>query len=197
MVEEAKSRSLPVKDPVDFESHTGGGVTGKVEDQLITLGKAAFLKSHNIELSPSLSQSAETLQSEAKTVVWVARDQESIGLFGISDPVEESTPAAVEALHKLGIRLIMATGDNEATARAVGNQLDIDEVHAGLSPQEKIELVRNLKAEGLIVAMAGDGINDAPALAEANVGIAMGTGTYVAIQSASAPPGKGDLMGIS
>lgn len=197
IVGEAKSRSLPVKDPGDFESHTGGGVTGTVEGRRITLGKGAFVESREIELSPLLSESAEALQNEAKTVVWVARDQESIGLFGISDPVKESTPAAVEALHKLGIRLIMATGDNEATARAVGDQLGIDEVHAGLSPQEKIELVRNLKAKGLIVAMAGDGINDAPALAEANVGIAMGTGTDVAIQSSSATLVKGDLMGIS
>ena len=116
--------------------------------------------------------------------------------FAIADPIKESAPAAIAELHRLGIRLVMATGDNEATARAVGRELKIDEIHAGLSPADKIKLIGDLKTSGRLVAMAGDGINDAPALAEANVGIAMGTGTDVAIESAHITLVKGDLSGI-
>jgi len=197
IVDAAKERSLSIPDVENFESHTGGGVSGRVGSGEIAIGKAAFVETRGVDLSEDLRDTAAQLQAGAKTVVWVSADSKVIGLIGISDPIKESSPAAVAALHKLGVRLIMATGDNEATARAVGSELGIDEVHAGLSPQDKIDLVKRLKAEGHVVAMAGDGINDAPALAEADVGIAMGTGTDVAIESASVTLVKGDLNGIN
>ncbi len=129
-------------------------------------------------------------------MVWVAVDGKAVGIIGIADPIKETTPAAIRALHDMGLKVIMCTGDNRKTAEAVARELGIDEVRAELTPQGKLELVKKLKAEGKIVAMAGDGINDAPALAEAHVGIAMGTGTDVAIQSAGITLVKGDLQGI-
>jgi len=197
IVREARARNLSPHDAREFQSSTGGGVSAKVDGALITIGKAAFLESKGIALSPSLQNRANELQASAKTVVWVGRDDRAIGLIAISDPVKESTPEAIRALHRLGIRLVMATGDNETTAQAVGSELGIDEIHAGLSPRDKIDLVKRLKSEGNVVAMAGDGINDAPALAEADVGIAMGTGTDVAMESASITLVRGDLDGIS
>lgn len=197
IVRKAKERSLEREDVQNFESHTGGGVSGTVGEKSIAIGKAGFLESREIALPAELSTKADQLQADAKTVAWVAVDGKVVGLLGISDPIKESTSAAVEALHARGIRLIMATGDNESTARAVGRELGIDEVHAGLSPEDKINLVKRLRSEGHVVAMAGDGINDAPALAEADVGIAMGTGTDVAIESASVTLVKGDLNGIA
>ena len=197
IVTATREKSLTIVDVENFESHTGGGVSGEVSGRTIVVGQAAFLESRGIELSESLRDTATQLQEAAKTVVWVASGSDVIGLIGIADAIKETSRGAVAALHELGVRLIMATGDNEATARAVGRELGIDEIHAGLSPQEKIELVKRLKAEGRVVAMAGDGINDAPALAEADVGIAMGTGTDVAIESASVTLVKGDLNGIS
>ena len=143
-----------------------------------------------------LKQASQQLQEKAQTVVWVAVDDRAVGIIGIADPIKETTPAAIRALHDMGLKVIMATGDNRKTAEAVARELGIDEVRAELTPQGKHELVRQLKAEGKIVAMAGDGINDAPALAEAHVGIAMGTGTDVAIQSAGITLVKGDLQGI-
>jgi len=193
----AREKSLATDDVENFESHTGGGVSGDVSGRTIAIGKATLLESRGVELSEKMRATAAELQAGAKTVVWVAADNDAIGLIGISDAIKDTTPTAVSALHKLGVRLIMATGDNEATARAVGKELGIDEVHAGLSPQDKIDLVKRLKAEGRVVAMAGDGINDAPALAEADVGIAMGTGTDVAIESGSVTLVKGDLNGIA
>lgn len=197
IVREAKNRNLDLASSENFESHTGGGVSGKVGGELVEIGKPEFIESREIKLPDDLRSRGDNLQAEARTVVWIARAGEVIGLLGISDPIKESTPAAVRALHSRGIRLVMATGDNEATALAVGKELGIDEVHAGLSPEDKIELVKRLRSEGHVVAMAGDGINDAPALAEADVGIAMGTGTDVAIESASVTLVKGDLNGIA
>ncbi len=130
-------------------------------------------------------------------MVWIAIDDSAAGILGIAGPIKESTAGAIKALHELGLKVIMCTGDNRKTAEAVARELGIDEVHAEVVPQDKIEIVRKLKAAGAIVAMAGDGINDAPALAEANVGIAMGTGTDVAIESAGITLVKGDLMGIT
>jgi Cu+-exporting ATPase len=149
-----------------------------------------------VSIPDELASEAARLEGMAQTVVWVASGDRALGLLGISDPIKESTPAAIAALHHRGIRVIMATGDNQRTAEAVGRALGIDEVRAGLSPEDKILLVRELKSQGRIVAMAGDGINDAPALAEAHVGIAMGTGTDVAIESAGITLVKGDLAGI-
>lgn len=197
IVNEARARSLDIGKVSAFASHTGGGVAGVVEGREIAVGKAGFIESITKSLPEDLRIEAEGLQENAKTVVWVAADQKVIGLLGISDAIKESTPHAVEALHQRGVRLIMATGDNEATANAVGKELGIDEIHAGLSPEDKINLVKELKSRGHIVAMAGDGINDAPALAEADVGIAMGTGTDIAIESASVTLVKGDLSGIA
>ena len=179
-----------------FESTTGGGISGKVNGEQWHVGKQAFIESQGAALPELLAGSAQESQRGAQTVVWVARGQKALATFAIADPIKESAPAAIAALHDLGIRLIMATGDNEATARAVGKQLKIDEIHAGLSPADKIKLIGDLKASGRRVAMAGDGINDAPALAEAHVGIAMGTGTDVAIESAHITLVKGDLSGI-
>jgi Cu+-exporting ATPase len=149
-----------------------------------------------VAIPDDLKQTSQHLQEKAQTVVWVAADGRAIGIIGIADPIKETTPAAIQALHDTGLKVIMCTGDNRKTAEAVAKELGIDEVRAELTPQGKLELVNQLKAEGKIVAMAGDGINDAPALAEAHVGIAMGTGTDVAIQSAGITLVKGDLQGI-
>ena len=190
----AAGLSLPAVS--DFQSTTGGGVSGKIGGDTWLVGKQGFLESAGVSLPAELLEAADAFQRDAKTLVWVARAGQAVGIFAVSDPIKESTPAAITALHALGIRLVMATGDNETTARAIGRQLGIDEIHAGLSPQDKIDLVKKLKAAGRRVAMTGDGINDAPALAEADVGIAMGTGTDVAIESAHLTLVKGDLSGI-
>jgi Cu+-exporting ATPase len=196
IVDEARDEGLLLPEVVDFESTTGGGVSGRIEGTLALVGKADFLRDHAVSIPDELTSEAARLEGMAQTVVWVASGDRALGLLGISDPIKESTPAAIAALHHRGIRVIMATGDNQRTAEAVGRTLGIDEVRAGLSPEDKILLVRELKSQGRIVAMAGDGINDAPALAEAHVGIAMGTGTDVAIESAGITLVKGDLAGI-
>ncbi len=193
----AREEALTIAEATDFQSHTGGGVSGSVNGALIELGKLAFLEARDVSIPSELQAEGESLQAEAKTVVWMGRNGALIGLLGISDPIKETTPAAVRALRNHGVKLFMATGDNQATAEAVAKELGIDEVRAGLSPEEKIKWVRELKAAGHVVAMAGDGINDAPALAEADVGIAMGTGTDIAMESASVTLIKGDLQGIA
>jgi len=189
----AETRGVALPATEDFQSTTGGGISGKVAGHSWKVGKKDFAGNP----PASLATVADAEQQQAKTIVWVSRDGEVLAFFAISDPVKQSTPAAVKKLHELGVKVVMATGDNRQTAEAVGRSLGIDEIHAGLSPADKIELVRSLKAEGRRVAMAGDGINDAPALAEANVGIAMGTGTDVAIESAHLTLVKGDLSGVS
>lgn len=196
VVEAATDAGCILREVVGFESATGGGVSGFVENQRILVGKEDFLRSRGVAIPHELAAESERLGKLAQTVVWVARADRAIGVLGISDPIKESTPAAIDNLHRSGIRIIMATGDNAHTAEAVGRALGIDEIHAGLGPEDKIRLVRELKEQGRIVAMAGDGINDAPALAEAHVGIAMGTGTDVAIESAGITLVKGDLAGI-
>jgi len=196
IVDEARDEGLVLPEVVDFESTTGGGVSGRIEGTLALVGKANFLRDRGVTIPDALTSEAVRLEGLAQTVVWVADGDRALGLLGISDPIKESTAAAIASLHHRGIRVIMATGDNQRTAEAVGRTLGIDEVRAGLSPEDKILLVRELKSQGRIVAMAGDGINDAPALAEAHVGIAMGTGTDVAIESAGITLVKGDLAGI-
>lgn len=181
----------------DFQSSTGGGISGMIGDERWHLGNQAFIESEHAVPTKDFLERTRAFQSEANTVVWVSKAGRPLALFAISDPIKESTPAAIAALHRLGIRILMATGDNEATATAVGKALGIDEIHAGLSPQQKIDLVRRLKQQGRKVAMTGDGINDAPALAQADVAIAMGTGTDVAIESAHITLVKGDLMGVA
>jgi len=196
IIEYARDANLTIPAVVGFQSITGGGISGNVNGEVWQVGKQEFIESQGATLTEELRKSAEESQRAAKTVVWVARGKTAVAIFAIADPVKDSAPAAIAELHRLGLRLIMATGDNEATARAVGKELRIDEIHAGLSPADKIKLITDLKASGRRVAMAGDGINDAPALAEANIGIAMGTGTDVAIQSAQITLVKGDLSGI-
>ena len=180
----------------EFQSTTGGGVSGTLKGLCWQVGNQTFIEAKGARISELLAKASEEIQSNAQTAVWVARGDTAVAVFAISDPIKDSAPPAIAALHSLGIRLIMATGDNETTAYAVGQVLKIDEIHAGLSPANKIQLIRDLKASGRRVAMAGDGINDAPALAEADVGIAMGTGTDMAIQSAHITLVKGELSGI-
>ncbi|CAN5753478.1 heavy metal translocating P-type ATPase [soil metagenome] len=197
IVDAAKEQKLELLAVKDFASTTGGGVTGIVEGKTVRVGKEKFLVESGIRIPDDLKRDAQQWQEKAQTVVWIAVDEEAAGILAIADPIKESTPEAIKALHALGLKVIMCTGDNRKTAEAVARELGIDEVHAEVAPQDKIEIVRKLKAQGGVVAMAGDGINDAPALAEANVGIAMGTGTDVAIESAGITLVKGDLMGIT
>jgi len=197
IVQEAQSREISPPEAADFESTSGGGVRGRIGDQTILAGKAAFLEENSCTIDDALRASGESLQEEGRTTVWIGRDGQAIGVLGIADPIKESTPAAIEKLHALGIRIVMATGDNPRTAESVGQSLRIDTVRAGLAPQDKIALVKELRGPETVVAMAGDGINDAPALAEADVGIAMGTGTDVAMESAHVTLVKGDLDGIA
>jgi Cu+-exporting ATPase len=196
IVDEAKDKKIALSPASDFQSMTGGGVSGKIGNQTVRVGKEKYLLDAGVAIPDDLKLASQQLQEKARTVVWVAVDGKAVGIIGIADPIKETTPAAIRALHDMGLKVIMCTGDNRKTAEAVAKELGIDEVQAELMPQGKLELVRKLKAEGKIVAMAGDGINDAPALAEAHVGIAMGTGTDVAIQSAGITLVKGDLQGI-
>ncbi|MDX1499774.1 MAG: heavy metal translocating P-type ATPase [Woeseiaceae bacterium] len=178
-----------------FESVTGKGVTGTADGRAIAIGNAALFESLGIEAG-SLLERAEALRADGATVMLAAVDGQAAGLLAVADPVKQTTPAAMEALHADGIRIVMLTGDSETTARAVARQLGIDEVIAGVLPDAKADYVARLQDEGRIVAMAGDGINDAPALARADVGIAMGTGTDVAMESAGVTLVKGDLGAI-
>jgi len=197
IVNAAKNDSLTIPESSDFQSTTGGGVSGKISGNIIRVGKKGFLEDSGVSFPEKLLKEAGRLRNEAKTIVWIASNDRAEAILGISDPIKETSAAAIKELHRQGIRVIMATGDNIQTARAVGKALGIDEVRAGLSPADKIAMVKELKAAGAVVAMAGDGINDAPALAEAHVGIAMGTGTDVAIESAAITLVKGNLDGIS
>lgn len=196
VVDKAKAEGLDLPDVSDFESTTGGGVKAQVEGALVRIGKRAFIESGGAEIPDELGQDAERLQGEAKTVVWVAQGEQLLGLIAIADPIKASSKEAIESLHAMGITVVMCTGDNTRTAQAVAKELGIDEVHAEVSPEDKQRIVNELKSQGHRVAMAGDGINDAPALAAADVGIAMGTGTDVAIESAGLTLVKGDLRGI-
>lgn len=197
VVDSAREKKLPLPGVSDFESVTGGGILGTVGDSSLHIGNPEFLRKSGAGLSPELEGRIEDLQRQARTVIVIAKDRQVLGYVGIADPVKASTPEAIRRLHQSGIRIIMATGDNPRTAGAVGGELGIDDVRAGLSPAGKQALVRELQRQGAVVAMAGDGINDAPALAAADVGIAMGTGTDVAIESAGIALVKGDLHGIA
>jgi Cu+-exporting ATPase len=196
IVEAARAQELPLGKPERFESATGIGVRGKLEGHEVVLGNTVLLSDAGIDATP-LRADAERLRSEGASVIFLGVDGRLAGLLAVHDPVKESTPQAIEALHQAGIRLIMATGDGATTAQAVARQLRIDEVHGEVRPQDKADLVAELQRKGRRVAMAGDGINDAPALARANVGIAMGTGTDVAMSSAQVTLVKGDLRGIA
>ncbi|HQN57747.1 MAG TPA: HAD-IC family P-type ATPase, partial [Saprospiraceae bacterium] len=178
-----------------FQSVTGQGVTGEVDGHHIVPGNAQMMKGQGINTS-DLSQQADKQRIEGRTVMLIAIDGAAAGLIAVADPIKASTPDAIKDLHAEGIRIVMITGDNHTTANAVAGKLGIDQVHAEVLPEQKTELVKQLQTEGHIVAMAGDGINDAPALAQSHVGVAMGTGTDVAIESAGITLVKGDLQGI-
>ncbi len=180
-----------------FASTTAGGVTATVDGITVRIGKSTFLSNNGIAIPADLETQAAALRENAKTVVWIAFGNEVAGIFAIADPIKETSAAAIRSLHDMGLKIIMCTGDNRATAEAVARELGIDEVHAEVMPHDKIELIRKLKQQGAVVAMAGDGINDAPALAAADVGIAMGAGSDVAIESAGITLVKGDLMAIA
>lgn len=196
VVDHAKAQDHTLPKIENFESITGGGVQATVSGKQIRIGKADYLAQHSITIPAALKEQAHDLQSEAKTVIWVAEEFELIGFIAIADPIKKSSKDAIRALHAMDIQVIMCTGDNPRTAKAVAEALGIDTVHAEVSPSDKQRIVNELKAQGHRVAMAGDGINDAPALAAADVGIAMGTGTDVAIESAGITLVKGDLQGI-
>ena len=195
IVRGAEERGIELVKANNFQSVTGKGVTGEVDGHSVAAGNAALLESLGINAG-NLSQQADRQRAEGQTVMLIAIDGKAAGLIGVADPVKESTAEAISDLHAEGIKIVMITGDNQITADAVAGKLTIDQVHAGVLPEQKAELIKQLQAEGHIVAMAGDGVNDAPALAQAHVGIAMGTGTDVAIESAGITLVKGDLRGI-
>ncbi|ESX96953.1 heavy metal translocating P-type ATPase [Mesorhizobium sp. LNJC403B00] len=191
----ADVRGLTLVEASGFDAVTGKGVSGTVSGRKVSLGNAAMMADVGIDTA-SLSARAEALQAEGKTAMFVAVDKKLAGIVAVADPVKATTAEAIRALHDRGLRIIMATGDNERTARAIAKSLGIDEVRAGLLPEQKAALVEELRAKGAGIAMAGDGVNDAPALASADVGIAMGTGADVAVESAGITLVKGDLNGI-
>lgn len=196
IVEAAKERNLTLSAVSNFESVTGEGVKAVVNNKLVAIGNDKLMKGLN-SYDPQLSEQANKRRSEGETVMFVAIDNTPAGLISVSDPIKASTKEAIDRLHNENLKVIMLTGDNAVTAQAVASQLNIDEVQADVSPEDKNRIVKELQQQGRIVAMAGDGINDAPALAQATVGIAMGTGTDVAIESAGITLVKGDLMGIT
>src|SRR5690606_10389533 len=196
IVAEARRRELAF-DPVDgFKSGSGVGVRGQVAGRAVVLGNTRLMEDANIDISP-WRDAAEALRGDGASVMHLAVDGAFAGLIAVADPVKSSTPEALAALRDAGVRIVMASGDGLVTARAVGAALGIDEIHGEVRPEDKVALVRQLQAQGHRVAMAGDGINDAPALAAADVGIAMGTGTDVAMSSGQVTLVKGDLRGIA
>jgi Cu+-exporting ATPase len=195
IVEGAEARAIDLPPSSDFESHTGKGVTGTVDGRKVSLGNAPMMSDVGIDPSP-LQKQADEHRAEGQGVMFVAIDGKLAGLIVVADPIKESSADAIADLHKEGIRIVMLTGDNRRTAEAVGRRIGIDEVIAEILPDQKQAKVEELRNEGRRVAMAGDGINDAPALAAADVGIAMGTGTDVAMESAAVTLVKGDLRGI-
>ncbi|KXB32517.1 copper-transporting ATPase [Dechloromonas denitrificans] len=196
IVRAAKEKNLTLEKAENFESSSGIGVHGQVGGRRLSLGNSTLMVQENIDLSPLVGQ-AEELRRTGASVMYLAANGLLVGLLAVSDPIKASTPEALKMLKDAGIRVVMATGDGELTAKAVGQRLGIDEVHGEVKPADKLALVERLQSEGRVVAMAGDGINDAPALARADVGVAMGTGTDVAMNSAQVTLVKGDLRGIA
>jgi P-type Cu+ transporter len=195
IVDAARERGLEVVEASEFDSITGKGVQGRVDGRAVAIGNQRLLESLGVDAGP-WAERAERQRAEGETVMFVAVDGRPAGLVGVSDPIKPTTPRALEALHAAGLRLVMLTGDNRITAEVVARKVGIDEIHAEVLPDQKQEVIRSLQAEGRIVAMAGDGINDAPALAQADIGIAMGTGADVAMKSAGITLVKGDLRGL-
>lgn len=195
IVKAAKDRHLILNNIMDFKTEIGKGVTGIFENKKIMLGNAVLLKILDISYN-LLEKKAEDLRQAGETVMYLVVENQLVGLIGVSDSIKETTATALDLFRQEGMRIIMVTGDNRTTANAVAKKLKIEDVEAEILPQEKSKIIKKLRAQGYIVAMAGDGINDAPALTEADIGIAMGTGTDIAMQSASITLIKGDLMGI-
>jgi Cu+-exporting ATPase len=196
VVRAAIERKLPTAEAKEFQSTAGGGVSALVDGQRVAVGKRDYLKASGVSLD-ALLPAVERLEAEGRTVVFVAAANQPLGLIAISDPIKPSTPAAIARLHESGLRLVMLTGDAQRTAATIAKKLGIDEFVAGVSPQDKHDYIRRLRDSGRVVAMAGDGVNDAPALAAADVGIAMGTGSDVAIESAGVTLVGGDLRGVA
>lgn len=196
IVEGAKERQLSLPTVDNFNSITGQGVKGTCDGKKVLIGNHRLLENESIENRDALNNQATELQEQGRTVMFVAIEKELAGIVAVSDPIKKSTPEAVKTLHELGLRIVMLTGDNKRTAKAVANKLGIDDFQADVTPQDKHDYIKTLKTDGQRVAMAGDGINDAPALAAADVGVAMGTGTDVAIEAAGVTLVKGDLRGI-
>lgn len=196
IVEAARERGLKLDKAENFESASGIGVSAQVAAHQLALGNSAFMQQVNVSVAPMMSQ-AESMRGEGASVMFLAVDGKLAGLLAVSDPIKTSTPEALKTLKATGLRIVMATGDGLTTAKAVGARLGIDEVHGEVKPADKLALGEKLQKEGRVVAMAGDGINDAPALAKADVGVAMGTGTDVAINSAQLTLIKGDLRALA
>jgi len=197
MVRGAREQGIVLEAVKDFRSVTAGGVLGTVAGRAVMIGKPDFLRKQKLNGLEPLETAAAKLQVEGKTAVFAAVDGKPTGILAVADPIKSTTPEAIRELHALGLKLIMLTGDNRDTAAAVARQLGIDAVEAEIEPAGKVAYVKKLRLEGKHVAMAGDGINDAPALSEAEIGIAMGTGTDVAMQSAGITLVSGDLRGIA
>jgi Cu+-exporting ATPase len=196
VVTAAKAKNSAGEEPTDFASVTGKGVTGNVGGRSVALGNTKLMAEQKVDIG-DLAAKAEDLRGSGATALFVAVDGKPGGIIAIADPIKATTRAALDSLRADQIHIVMLTGDNKTTAQAVADQLGIEDVRADVLPQDKHEIVKSLRASGKVVAMAGDGVNDAPALAEADVGIAMGTGTEVAIQSAGVTLVKGDLAGIA
>jgi Cu+-exporting ATPase len=196
IVSAALERKLPLDKLDNFSSTTGGGVIATTKRTNILVGQPSFLRDNKIAELGELEEQASRLQAEGQTAIFVAVSGRAAGIIAVSDPIKKSTPGAVRELKRLGLKLIMLTGDNERTAQAIAKKLGLDQVEAGVTPKEKHEWIKRLRTGRSVVAMAGDGINDAPALAAADVGIAMGTGTDVAMESAGITLVRGDLNGI-
>jgi Cu+-exporting ATPase len=195
IVSGAEARGVKLTKTSDFDAVTGKGVRGRADGHDLALGNPAMMRDMGLDTARA-DDAADTLRAEGKTAMYVVIDGALAGLVAVADPIKTSTAGAIRDLHKAGLRVIMATGDNERTAKAVADKLGIDEVRAGVLPADKKKLIDDLRAKGHRIAMAGDGVNDAPALAAADVGIAMGTGADVAVESAGITLLSGDLVGI-
>jgi Cu+-exporting ATPase len=195
IVRAATERGLTIGDAEEFDAPVGKGVSGLIDGRRVAVGNRAMMEESGISTAP-LEADADALRKDGATAIFAAIDGQPAGIIAIADPVKETTPAALAALKAAGLRIVMLTGDNRTTALAVARRLGIDEVEAEILPEDKAKIVGRLRGEGRVVAMAGDGVNDAPALAAADVGIAMGTGTDVAMESAGITLVKGDLGGI-
>jgi len=192
----AGERGVQVAEAQEFESVTGKGVKSRVEGRAVALGNHALMEELSVD-TEALAQRAEDLRRDGQTAMFVAVDGKAAGLVGVADPIKPSTPEAVRMLQESGVQIVMLTGDSHTTAAAVAGKLGLERVEAEVLPDQKVAVVKRLQQEGRRVAMAGDGVNDAPALAQAQVGIAMGTGTDVAMESAGVTLVKGDLRGIA